>query len=183
MAAPERIKATAPAPGLPISEGMQPRARDAQGRLLPRAKPQQAQAPEATETDPVLNNGVKRVPLGQHVAKLAYPPRPGFVRRWISDLPGRVDRALEAGWSHVKQGSNPVKQVTDPNMGQGGRLGFIMEIPQDLYDEDQKAKSDSLDEVDNAIYNGVYNQEAGDKRYNPQFAPNKNEVRRGSGKV
>jgi hypothetical protein len=154
---------------------------DPAGKELPRPI-----APvEETDVDIEVDNGMKRVPLGQHVSKLAYPPRPGFVRRWISDLPGRVDRALGAGWSHVKNIKNktPVKMVTDPSLGMSGRQGFLMELPEELYQEDQKLKQDSLDEVDNAIYNGVHNQEANDKRYNPTFAPNKFEVRRGSGRV
>ena len=176
--APIRVRASE----VKTAEGMQPRARDGKGRLMPRAKPV---APEPVEAETVIATGVKRVPLGQHVAKLAYAPRPGYHRRWVSDLAGRVDKALAAGWSHVKdpKTKTPVKYVTDPSLGSGGRQGFLMEIPEELYNEDQKVKSDSLDEVDNAIYNGIYNQEAGDKRYNPAFAPNKFEVRRGSGKV
>ncbi len=176
--APVRVRA----PEVPVAEGMQPRARDSKGRLMPRAAPA---APAVEEAETVIATGVKRVPLGQHVAKLAYAPRPGYARRWVSDLPGRVDKALAAGWSHVKdpKTKQPVKYVTDPSLGAGGRQGFLMELPEELYEEDQKVKQDSLDEVDEAIYKGAYNQEAGDKRYNPTFAPNKFEVRRGSGKV
>lgn len=181
--APVRIKATtAPAPGVAVAEGMQPRARNAKGQLLPRAQPQ---APEADEDNIDLNNGVKRVPLGQHVAQLGYAKRPGFHRRWVSDLPGRIDRALAAGWTHVKnlKSKNPEVLIVDKSLGEKGRKGFLMEIPQALYDEDQKVKSDMLDEVDANIYNGVHNEQEGDKRYNPRFAPNKNDIRRGSGKV
>jgi hypothetical protein len=160
-----------------------PRERDARGKLLPRAKP----VVEAVQTEEPeeINNGEKRIPLGQHVAKLSYAARPGFVRRWISDVPGRVERALGAGWSHVKdlKDKTPVRMVTDPSLSMSGRQGFLMELPQALYEEDQKVKQDSLDEVDEHIYKGTFNQEANDKRYNPTFAPNKFEVRRGSGKV
>jgi hypothetical protein len=164
------------------AEGFKPRATDASGKFVSRAAPQ---VEDQTQDDIEVNNGIKRIPLGQHVAKLGYALRPGYMRRWVSDLPGRVDRALAAGWSHVKdlKSKQPVRMVVDSSLGQNGRQGFLMEIPEALYDEDQKLKQDSLDEVDNAIYNGNYNQEAGDKRYNPTFAPNKFDVRRGSGKV
>lgn len=164
------------------AESFQPRQRDARGRLQSRAAPKIEEAPE---DDIEVNNGVKRIPLGQHVARLNYPARPGYARRWISDQPGRVERALGSGWSHVKdlKSKQPVRMVVDSSLGQNGRQGFLMEIPEALYLEDQKLKQDSLDEVDNEIYNGSYNQEAGDKRYNPTFAPNKFDVRRGSGKV
>ena len=161
------------------SEGLQPRARDAKGRIMPRVR---AQAPEA-ETEEPRATGVKRIPLGQHVAQLDYPARPGYHRRWVSDLPGRVDRAIAAGWSHVKddRAKQPVKRVVDKSLGESGRLGFLMEIPQELYNEDQQVKADSLDAVDEHIYKGTFNQEANDKRYNPRFAPNKSEVRLGPG--
>ena len=160
------------------------RARDAKGKPMPRPKPAAIEAAAEEEIN-IQPTGKKRVPLGQHVAKLAYPPRPGYVRRWISDSPGRVAQAFDGGWSHVKdpKTQKPVKRVVDESLGQGGRLGFIMEIPEELWNEDQQAKSDSLDVIDNQIYNGKLNEEANDKRYNPTFAPNKFEVRRGSGKV
>ena len=173
---PERIKA----PGVPVAEGMQPRRRDAKGKPMPRAMPA---APVEAEADAPRPAGIKRVPLGQHVAQGDYPPRPGYHRRWVSDLPGRVDRALGAGWSNVKdpKTKQPVKRVVDKSLGEKGRLGFLMEIPQELYEEDQKVKSDSLDEVDDLIYNGKLNEQPNDRRYNPTFAPNKFEVRRGPG--
>lgn len=178
--APERIKA--PAKGIPVA-GIQPREKNAKGKFVPRIKPPETEVVD--ETEAVLGGGKKRIPLGQHVAQLGYPPRPGFHRRWVSELPGRVDRALAAGWSHVKdpRSKQPVRLVVDKSLGERGRNGFLMEIPQALYDEDQEVKSRSLDEVDEHIYKGTFNQEDNDKRYNPTFAPNKNEVRRGSGKV
>jgi hypothetical protein len=141
-------------------------------------------APEVDESEALpIATGKKRVPLGQHVAKLSYPPRPGYVRRWVSDSPGRIAQAFDGGWSHVNdpQTKKPVKRVVDESLGQGGRLGFIMEIPEELYEEDQKAKSDSLDVIDNQIYYGKLNEETNDKRYNPASTPNKNEVRLGPG--
>ena len=176
--APIRVRASEVA----TAESLQPRARDAKGRIMPRAKPVQA-APEAAEVDVEVNNGVKRIPLGQHVAKLSYPVRPGYVRRWVSEIPGRIERALGAGWSHVKDPNTkkPVGQVVDQSLGEKGRRGYLMEIPEALYDEDQKVKQDSLDEVDKLIDSGKYNERADDKRYNPTFAPNKKEVRLGPG--
>lgn len=176
--APVRVRASE----VQTAEGMQPRARDSKGRLMPRAKPAAPEPVEAVETRPT---GTKRIPLGQHVARLAYPPRPGYVRRWVSEIPGRIERALAAGWSHVKDAKTkrPVGQVVDKSLGEKGRQGYLMEIPQDLYDEDQMVKSDSLDAVDKLIDSGKYNEQPGDHRYNPAFAPNKSEVRRGSGKV
>jgi hypothetical protein len=115
------------------------RARDAKGRLMPRKAPEPA---PMEDTGAEVKTGAKRVPLGQHVSKLSYPPRPGYAMRWVSDLPGRVDRALAAGWSHVKdlKSKTPVKQVTDPSLGMSGRQGFLMEIPEALYNEDQAIK-------------------------------------------
>ena len=162
------------------AEGFKTRQRDAKGRIMPRAKPTPPPVEEAMETRPT---GTKRIPLGQHVARLAYPPRPGYVRRWVNEIPGRIARALAAGWSHVKDASTkrPVGQIVDKSLGEKGRSGYLMEIPKELYDEDQQAKQDSLDEVDKLIDSGKYNEQPNDKRYNPTFAPNKKEVRLGPG--
>jgi hypothetical protein len=44
---------------------------------------------------------IERQPFGVLEQELAYPPRPGFRRYWFNDRPGRIRRALRAGYAHV----------------------------------------------------------------------------------
>jgi len=93
-----------------------------------------------------------RVPLGTRNV-LTAPKKEGFVRRFVNDDADRVKQFEAAGYKVVRE--NIV--VGDPRTGKGGKVGTVvspsvgagqkavlMEIPQQYYDEDQKAKQDSL---------------------------------------
>lgn len=111
-----------------------------------------------------------RKPFGHIEQKLSYPKREGFVRRWFNDSPGRIIRALEAGYSHVvdeRTGKNAELLGGKDERGHPVMM-FLMEIPKEFYDEDFAAKQESLNEQDKAIYTGRHNQEVGDNRYVPR---------------
>jgi hypothetical protein len=59
-------------------------------------------APAAPATD--LPQRPARKPFGSMSLKLDYPQRDGFHRHWFNDIPGRIGRAQEAGYEHVKDG-------------------------------------------------------------------------------
>lgn len=96
----------------------------------------------------------KRVPM--HVRQpIQSAPRDGYVRRLVNDKPGRVDRFKLAGWTPVEDGT----QVGDPlstqatNVGAAsakqvgdGRWGVLMEIPEEIYKQDQADKHQKIDE-------------------------------------
>ena len=44
---------------------------------------------------------VKRVPLGSAAPRLDTTQRPGYVRRWVNDSYGRIERAKKGGYNHV----------------------------------------------------------------------------------
>jgi len=95
----------------------------------------------------------KRIPMGTR-DRLRYPERKGYKRRVFNDDHDRIQRALDAGYEFVsgnhpggdpiagkpsQQGSKIMKEVG------GGIKGYLMEIPEEFYEEDQKAKQDEID--------------------------------------
>lgn len=140
-----------------------------------------AQALDAPVVQPKNTRRKERRPFGRQEAKLTYPPREGFTRRFFNDDPGRVERALDAGYTHVVKDSHNYTRPGGTNKQGGGRTLFLMEIPTEFYDEDFAAKNGALDETDNAIYTGHHNKEAGDGRYVVKTTPISVGVRRGPG--
>jgi hypothetical protein len=117
--------------------------------------PEQA-APIAADTTEWLPEGFARKPFGSHVQKLNYPERPGFHRHWFNDYPGRIARALEAGYKHVqdRDGKNVARIVGVAEAG-GGLNAYLMEIPLQFYLEDQRIKDRARDELDAKMKRGV----------------------------
>jgi hypothetical protein len=88
-------------------------------------------------------------------APLKAAQRPGYVRRWVNDEPGRVKMFLEAGYSFVKDQNADLRSN---NLNLNDRSGvvtaiinrkitdasthkaYLMEIKQEWYEEDQKKK-------------------------------------------
>ncbi len=79
----------------------------------------------------------RRAEIGKGETNLSAPQRPGFVRRWVNDVTGRVDRFRDNGWDAVQENGSDVRHVG----GQKNPLkAVLMEIPEEFYREDQKAK-------------------------------------------
>jgi hypothetical protein len=87
--------------------------------------------------------------------------RPGFVRRFVNDHDGRVERFLEAGYEIVR---NPAADTSDPKAGKASNLGspvrksvgggmhaVLMEIPADWYAEDQANKQREISDVEQSM--------------------------------
>ena len=98
-----------------------------------------------------------RRPFGSMAQKLAYPPRAGFHRHWFNDNPGRVEFAVEeAGYAHVKDprtGEN-VKRVVGTREGGAPITAYLLEIPQDWFDDDMKRYEEENASRDEAIRRG-----------------------------
>lgn len=74
---------------------------------------------------------------------LKAPTRPGFIRRWVSDTHGRVERFRGMDYEPVldedgSQISSVVGKHTD------GRRAILMETPEDWYKEAQEKKAESI---------------------------------------
>lgn len=112
---------------------------------------------------------IDRKPFGTQTPKLPSRPRPGYVQRIFNDEPGRIDRAKVAGYTMVLgTDGKPITHIVDKRYDGGGLVGYLMEIPEQFYNEDFAAKMEALDETDRAIYGGHLNERPGDERYVPK---------------
>jgi hypothetical protein len=107
-------------------------------------------------TEPAPIPPPNRKPFGAHVLKLQYPERAGYHRHWFKDTPGRIDRATEAGYAHVKgkDGKN-VAHVGGVAEHGGKQTLYMMEIPLEWYRADQALKDARRDEIDAKIKRSV----------------------------
>jgi len=140
------------------------------------AEAEAAKGSQTADTE-IAGERQARRPLGRREAKLHYPPRAGFVRRWINDWPGRVENAKAGGWKHVEEHGKPVTRNVGVAESGGPLHAYLMEIPRQFYDEDQADKTQGLNEIDAQIYGGTFNAEPDDKRYGEVRA----RVQRGQG--
>lgn len=102
----------------------------------------------------------KRTPLGARNRLTFGAQDPNFVYRIVNDQDERLQQAQEAGYQFVEsdtplgdkrvaEGGKVDSRVSKP-VGNGVR-GFLMRIPKEYYDEDQKAKMDLVDETEKAM--------------------------------
>lgn len=107
-------------------------------------------------------NRPKRVPIHeQHRNVMTASQKPGFVRRWVNDVAdasggSRIEKFKLAGYmvveDEVKVGDTQVKNQNQ-TLGTGarkvvdssGKTAVLMEIPKELYEEDQRAKQRQVD--------------------------------------
>lgn len=123
-----------------------------------------------------------RVPLGAPRLRLSMSKREGYKRRWINDKQGRIAMAQEGGYTLVpKDGAefeeddvtnvnsslnNAVSRVVDSE----GTKAYLMEIPEDWYEEDQQEKQQKIDEMENTLSRGEdsHGKPGADGRYIPR---------------
>ena len=132
----------------------------------------------------------KRVPIHEQRDQMSTDQRPGFVRRWVNDVPGRVEKFLRGGYEVVRDDEVKVGDggVTDSNiaLGTGARKNVgrtrsedntqavLMEIPKELYEEDQKAKQAVVDATDKVLKRNIReNDFYGDVKQTSSFAKKK----------
>lgn len=144
--------------------GAEPRRSTLSGVPLPEPEPQDSDLQDLHRQ----RTGQMRKPLSTRRKKLDYPEIPGFVCRWINDMPGRIKLAREAGYVHVEEDGKPVEQLVGTSERGGALNSYLMKIPQEFYDADFAAKQERLNVVDRQIYKGVYKQEAGSNQYVPE---------------
>lgn len=115
---------------------------------------------------PQPKNRPTRVPLGER-GRLVYDPQllrdlkdQGLNPRLITDSPGRIDNALRAGYRFVQSdGKIGEERAADPSkvganltthVG-GGQTGYLMVLPNEFYNEDQRKKQDAVDESERGM--------------------------------
>lgn len=116
----------------------------------------------------------KRTPLGHQEQKLARVASKGMVGRWINDTGNRIAKAIEGDWKHVMESTGidgeekPVSYTVGVQDSGQPLIAYYMEIPQKFYREDQAAKQQQVDLIDDAIRHGNIEGEVGkDGRYIP----------------
>jgi hypothetical protein len=136
---------------------------------------EQAEAKRAGREDAGRNS---RVPLGVARAKLSVPTRPGYVRRWVNDTEGRLIQAEQGGYQYATDQSLQIGAVDIDNENRDlgarisrvvdkstGQKAYLMEIKEEFYAEDQRAKVKEVTEKDRLIKNGKLDD--GESRYIP----------------
>lgn len=109
-----------------------------------------------------------RKPFGSQDQKLAYEARPGFHRHWFNGIPGRIDSALEAGYTHViDKDGRKVTRVVGVDTGGGPLQGWLLELPEEWWQDDMKRQQKVVDEKDAAMRQGALDAKPGDNRYVP----------------
>lgn len=114
-----------------------------------------------------------RVPPGIPSMSLDYPRREGYARRVVCDRHGRLDKFLAGGWSFVQQDAleesptgalkvttregldSRVSQVVGSHKDHRPMTGYLMEIPDELYDEDQAVKMEHIDALEAGLRQGT----------------------------
>lgn len=110
----------------------------------------------------------ERVPFEDAELKMAWPSRPGYRRYWFNDVPGRIMRAKQAGYTHVidtDTGGNA--EVISDKTVQGGRKSYLMELPMPLYQQDMARNAARVQAGLDQIRSGQAGPGAGDNRYIP----------------
>lgn len=114
-----------------------------------------------------------RLPFGSAVARLDYPPRAGYKRHWFNDSPGRLARALAAGYKQVlDEDGKVVHRPVGTSSGGGVLMGYLMEIPLAWWQRDMATQQAKVDQLDADIRRGNVAGEVGkDGRYVPESRP------------
>ena len=96
-----------------------------------------------------------RKPFGNMQQKLYWPKRAGFQRYWFNDHPGRIASALAAGYAHVKdENGRPVSRTVGTMKSGAGMVAYLMEIPEEWYNDDMQRGQEVVDRTANDIHRG-----------------------------
>jgi len=134
--------------------------------IRPQVNPPVMRDAPQTQAQPDLPQRPNRKPFGSMQLKLAYEKREGFHDHWFNDIPGRIDRAAEAGYEHVKDkdGKN-VSRVVGVAEGGGALTAYLMRIPEEWYQADIKLEQEHIDQKEELMRRGKF--EKPDQGYVP----------------
>lgn len=104
---------------------------------------------------------VKRTPIGSRNILSVTGKEPGYVYRIVNDSSDRIQQFLDAGYELVNADSvqvgdkrvntaTPEGSKAQVSVGKGDKA-FVMRIRQEWYDEDQKAKQEHVNKLEQAI--------------------------------
>lgn len=123
-----------------------------------------------------------RKPLTGLNQRLAADIPSGLRGYWFVDRPGRIQRAIEAGWRFAHQGTSGVmredderegaifEEHADTNSRHESVRAYLMLIPETIYQQDFAAKQAQLDKQMDAIKRGSESKMgSGDNAYVPDI--------------
>jgi hypothetical protein len=105
-------------------------------------------------------NRPTRIPIHKQNA-ISANKRAGFMRRVVTDREERINKFLQAGYSIVRDGekigdqrSKDPSQLSDMPRRQVGHglYGVLMEIPEELYNQDQVDKIEQTRDVERELF-------------------------------
>jgi hypothetical protein len=167
---PKTHRAPGPATQLAGAAAVEEAVRPSAVRLASEASPLERQA-NAEAAAPPRHRPVRK-PFGSQDQKLAMPRREGYRRYWFNDEPGRIERAKEAGYEHVKNADDQiVKRIVGIGRDNKGLFAYCMEIPEAWFEEDMAKEQQRVDGIDDSIMRGdiegkgLTNSDAGTKFY------------------
>lgn len=109
------------------------------------ASPQEMAASLSPPSEVLLGDGRRitrenRRGFGNQGQKLAYPQRPGYHRHWFNDTPGRVMGSEESGFTKVNDPitGKPVSRIVGTQQNGDPLAAYLLEIPQEWYDDDMR---------------------------------------------
>lgn len=115
------------------------------------------------EPAPVPKGLKPRVPIGQRrPMAISETLDPNFEYRHVRGNPLNLQRYIDAGYEFVDggievgdhglmRGTRPDSRVSIPSQDSNDRL-YLMRLPKELYDDDQKAKQREVDRTEEALY-------------------------------
>lgn len=101
-----------------------------------------------------------RPDFGKGKTRMGAKIEPGFVGRWANDSEARIAQLMERGYEFVDKpvaennsdlGATRQSMVVGSKADGSGLRGFLMQIPKEIYDEDQAAKQARIDAKETAI--------------------------------
>lgn len=124
--------------------------------------------------DKVTAKRPERVPL--HKQKVfSAPKREGYKRRYVNDMPGRIDAFKRAGWTIVEESASKthdglaqvegdygsqVRRVVNRDPNAPCRHAVLMEIPTEWYNQDKEEQQKLIDEKEATFdQSGVHRQQ------------------------
>lgn len=139
-----------------------------------------ATAEELAEHTEAFGAGFVRKPFAERQMRLHAPRRPGFHRHWINDIPGRVAHMKERGYKIVHEDGKPIIKTVSVAANGTGLNGYLMEIPVQWFEEDQRASQKATDEIEATIRRGEMAVGDGRNRYIPRDGVDMRDERQGS---
>lgn len=127
-----------------------------------------ATADELAEHIKEFGAGFVRKPFAERQMRLNAPRRAGFHRHWFNDTPGRVAHMKERGYKIVTERGVPITVMGSVSAQGTGLLQYLMEIPLQWFEQDQRESQKAADEIEATIRRGEMAVGDGRNRYVPR---------------